>query len=147
GERESLAAQQSAERCAVLHRAVHTGHFGSILSQVSRGRSKCLMQGPRRPGPRRIPTPCSAAARSTSSSHRRWLAPKRDAFGYDRTGNFAMKILNSGLADGINATTQFAALVDSVVGSGLSVRFRAAGDSMSPTILNGDIITVAPVVL
>jgi signal peptidase I len=39
----------------------------------------------------------------------------------------------------------FAPIVASVVGDGLSVRFRACGDSMSPTILNGDVITVAPV--
>jgi len=41
--------------------------------------------------------------------------------------------------------TQFAALVEHVVGTGLSIRFRASGDSMYPTILNGDVITVAPV--
>ena len=41
--------------------------------------------------------------------------------------------------------TQFAALVEHVIGTGLSIRFRACGDSMYPTILNGDVITVAPV--
>jgi signal peptidase I len=51
------------------------------------------------------------------------------------------------MADAIAATTQFAAVVESVVDSGLSVRFRACGDSMAPAILNGDIITVAPVAL
>jgi signal peptidase I len=45
------------------------------------------------------------------------------------------------------ASNTFAAIVESMVDSGLSVRFRACGDSMSPTILNGDIITVAPVAL
>src|SRR4051812_41731385 len=41
----------------------------------------------------------------------------------------------------------FVAIVAGVVESGLSARFHASGDSMSPTILNGDVITVAPVVL
>jgi phage repressor protein C with HTH and peptisase S24 domain len=41
--------------------------------------------------------------------------------------------------------TQFAALVEHVVGTGMSIRFRACGDSMYPTILDGDVITVAPV--
>jgi signal peptidase I len=41
--------------------------------------------------------------------------------------------------------TQFAELVEHVVSTGLSIRFRACGDSMYPTILNGDLITVAPV--
>jgi signal peptidase len=41
--------------------------------------------------------------------------------------------------------TAFAALVEHVVGTGMSIRFRACGDSMYPTILHGDVITVAPV--
>jgi signal peptidase I len=41
--------------------------------------------------------------------------------------------------------TQFAALVEHVVGTGMSIRFRACGDSMYPAILDGDLITVTPV--
>ncbi|HEY6362401.1 MAG TPA: S24/S26 family peptidase [Vicinamibacterales bacterium] len=41
--------------------------------------------------------------------------------------------------------TRFAALAEHVVGTGMSIRFRASGDSMYPAILHGDVITVAPV--
>jgi len=41
--------------------------------------------------------------------------------------------------------TQFAALAEHVVDTGMSIRFRACGDSMYPAILDGDRITVAPV--
>jgi signal peptidase I len=41
--------------------------------------------------------------------------------------------------------TQFAALAEHVVGTGMSIRFRACGGSMHPTIFDGDVITVAPV--
>src|SRR6185295_9848523 len=41
--------------------------------------------------------------------------------------------------------TRFAALAEHVVGTGMSIRFRASGDSMYPAILNGDVITVSPV--
>jgi len=41
--------------------------------------------------------------------------------------------------------TPFAALAEHVVGHGMSIRFRASGDSMYPVILNGDVITVSPV--
>lgn len=48
---------------------------------------------------------------------------------------------------GLLTARVFTPLVASVVESGLSVRFRACGDSMSPTILSGDVITVTPVAL
>src|SRR5262249_40863205 len=47
----------------------------------------------------------------------------------------------------VTSVKAFAPVVASVVGSGLSVRFRATGDSMWPTILSGDVVTVAPVAL
>jgi len=39
----------------------------------------------------------------------------------------------------------FAPVVASVVEGGLSIRFRAAGGSMYPAILDGDVLTVSPV--
>jgi hypothetical protein len=39
----------------------------------------------------------------------------------------------------------FAAIVSETLASGVSVRFRADGDSMHPAIRSGDVITVAPV--
>jgi hypothetical protein len=40
---------------------------------------------------------------------------------------------------------KFSALVDSLLAEGLSVRFRAGGRSMLPTLRDGDCVTVAPV--
>jgi hypothetical protein len=39
----------------------------------------------------------------------------------------------------------FSAVVDSLIDAGLSVRFRAGGGSMSPTIADGEYLIVAPV--
>ena len=39
----------------------------------------------------------------------------------------------------------FTAIVDSLLADGLSVRFRAGGRSMLPTVRDGDCVTVAPV--
>jgi hypothetical protein len=39
----------------------------------------------------------------------------------------------------------FTRIVSETLASGVSVRFRADGDSMHPTIRTGDVITVAPV--
>lgn len=39
----------------------------------------------------------------------------------------------------------FSAIVDSLIDAGLSVRFRAGGGSMSPTIRDGEHLIVAPV--
>ncbi len=39
----------------------------------------------------------------------------------------------------------FTAVVDSLLAEGLSVRFRAGGRSMLPTVRDGDCVTVAPV--
>jgi hypothetical protein len=39
----------------------------------------------------------------------------------------------------------FSATVDSLIDAGLSVRFRARGNSMSPTIRDGEYLIVAPV--
>ena len=39
----------------------------------------------------------------------------------------------------------FAPVAASIVGGGLSIRFRAAGGSMYPAILDGDVLTVSPV--
>ena len=45
----------------------------------------------------------------------------------------------------LNPQYRFAALAEHVVDTGMSIRFRASGDSMYPSILHGDVITVAPV--